>query len=500
MVRSLNQSGLRVVMDVVYNHTNASGQNPKSVLDKIVPGYYHRQDNTGAIATSTCCQNTATEHNMMEKLMIDSVDTWATDYKVDGFRFDLMGHHMKSNMVKLRQNLDSLTVANSGVNGSEIYLYGEGWNFGEVANNARGVNATQINMAGTSIGTFNDRLRDGVRGGGPFDERDNLVRNQGFSNGEYYDPNELSAGLPNTLQTLLHQTDLIKVGMAGNLADYELVDAQGNLVPGSEIDYNGSPAGYTQDPQEDINYVSAHDNQTLYDNNVYKIPTARTMADRVRVQVVGEATVLLGQGIPFVHAGAEILRSKSFDRNSYDSGDWFNRLDWTYHGSTFGSGLPMAGANQNDWYLMQPRLANSTMKPMSCDILKTTAMIRDLYELRYSSRLFRLQTAQQIEERVKFYNSGPDQLPGLIVMAISDAVEPDLDPSIEQIVVLINANDETQTFADPAFVGMKLALHPIQRSSLDPVVRRTQFNRATGTFIVPGRTAAVLVARDGRSQ
>ena len=93
-------------MDVVYNHTNASGQNPKSVLDRIVPGYYHRLDDTGAVATSTCCQNTATEHNMMEKLMIDSVDTWATAYKVDGFRFDLMGHHMKRNMVKLRQNLD----------------------------------------------------------------------------------------------------------------------------------------------------------------------------------------------------------------------------------------------------------------------------------------------------------------------------------------------------------------------------------------------------------
>ncbi len=98
MVQSLNSSGLRVVMDVVYNHTNAAGQNDKSVLDRIVPGYYHRLNSDGNIETSSCCQNTATEYNMMEKLMIDSVVTWARAYKVDGFRFDLMGHHMKRNM------------------------------------------------------------------------------------------------------------------------------------------------------------------------------------------------------------------------------------------------------------------------------------------------------------------------------------------------------------------------------------------------------------------
>ena len=99
MVQALNESGLRVVMDVVYNHTNASGQSEKSVLDRIVPGYYHRLNGNGAVETSTCCANTATEHDMMRKLMIDSVITWATAYKVDGFRFDLMGHHMVDDMV-----------------------------------------------------------------------------------------------------------------------------------------------------------------------------------------------------------------------------------------------------------------------------------------------------------------------------------------------------------------------------------------------------------------
>ena len=187
MVQSLNKMGLRVVMDVVYNHTNASGQAEKSVLDKIVPGYYHRLDEKGAVTTSTCCANTASEHNMIEKLMIDSIVTWAKEYKVDAFRFDLMGHHMVSNMLHVRQALDALTLAKDGVDGKSIYLYGEGWNFGEVANNARGVNATQFNLAGTGIGTFNDRARDAVRGIGPFDGGLTLLQKQGFANGSYYD-------------------------------------------------------------------------------------------------------------------------------------------------------------------------------------------------------------------------------------------------------------------------------------------------------------------------
>jgi pullulanase len=148
MVQSLNESGLRVVMDVVYNHTNASGQSENSVLDRVVPGYYHRLNADGAVEKSTCCENTATEHDMMRKLMIDSVVTWAKEYKVDGFRFDLMGHHMLEDMIAVRAALDALTLEKDGVDGKSIYVYGEGWDFGEVANNARGKNATQLNIAG----------------------------------------------------------------------------------------------------------------------------------------------------------------------------------------------------------------------------------------------------------------------------------------------------------------------------------------------------------------
>ena len=274
MVAALNNMGLRVVMDVVYNHTNASGQAPNSVLDRVVPGYYHRLDDKGAVTTSTCCQNTATEHNMMEKLMIDSLVTWATQYKVDGFRFDLMGHHMKSNMLDVRAALDALTPAEDGVDGQAIYFYGEGWNFGEVADDARGVNATQLNMAGTGIGTFSDRLRDAVRGVGPFDSGEGLLDKQGFANGSYYDPNPFVSLTPaEQLDRLLLQSDQIRVGMAGNLAGYQFIDRNGNLVSGSQVDYNGSPAGYTEDPQEDITYIAAHDNQNSLRYQHLRSPT-----------------------------------------------------------------------------------------------------------------------------------------------------------------------------------------------------------------------------------
>ena len=355
MVQAMHAAGLRVVMDVVYNHTNASGQAAKSVLDKVVPGYYHRLNADGAVETSTCCANTASEHAMFEKLMVDSLATWAGQYGVDGFRFDLMGHHMKDNMLKVQSTLAAIDPT--------IYLYGEGWNFGEVANNARGVNATQLNMAGTGIGTFSDRLRDAVRGGGPFDGGDSLVANQGFINGLWYDPNDKSSTSQATKDKLLLYADQIRVGLAGNLADYEFVDRNGNMVKGSQVDYNGSPAGYNQDPQEHIVYVEAHDNQTLWDNNAYKLPLGTSMADRVRAQNLGLDFTILAQGVPFLHAGEELLRSKSMDRNSYNSGDWFNKLDWTYQSNNWGVGLPPAGDNSSNWYLIGPRLANPALKP-----------------------------------------------------------------------------------------------------------------------------------------
>lgn len=494
MVQGLNDAGLRVVMDVVYNHTNAAGQNSKSVLDRIVPGYYHRLSATGAIETSSCCPNTASEHAMMEKLLIDSVLTWAREYKVDGFRFDLMGHHMKSNMLNLRAALDALTLESDGVDGSKIYVYGEGWNFGEVADGARGENAIQANMAGTGIGTFSDRLRDGVRGGNPFSD----VREQGFINGLYYDPNGYPQG--DELASLLHRSDWIRVGLAGDLADYELVDAAGDLVRADQVDYFGQPAGYTADPQENIKYIAAHDNETLFDTTQLKAPATTSMADRVRIQNLGTSIVALGQGIPFFHAGQDLLRSKSMDRDSFNSGDWFNQLDWTLETTNWGHGLPTEEKNGGVWFLMQPLLADPALAPQQADVVAAADHFREVLAIRKSSPLFRLRTDEEVGTRVAFHNTGPDQIPGLVVMTIADDAG-DLDRATERIVTLFNAGivDIEYTLADLA--GSHTELHPILEESADPVVRTAAFDDGTGTFSVPARTTAVfLVERPASEQ
>lgn len=491
MVQALNTAGLRVVLDVVYNHTNASGQSAKSVLDKVVPGYYHRLNADGFVERSTCCENTATEHAMMEKLMIDSAVTWARAYKVDGFRFDLMGHHMLGNMIRVRETLDALTLERDGVDGRSIYVYGEGWNFGEVADNRRGVNATQLNIAETGIGAFNDRLRDGARGGGPFSG----LQEQGFATGLYYAPNATeSRSEAQQRERLIEYMYWIRVGLAGSLRNYEMLNAAGFPAKGTNIFYNTAPAGYTLDPQETINYVSAHDNETLFDAIQLKAPAEATLAERVRMNNLAVSLVMYGQGVPFFHAGDDMLRSKSMDRNTYNSGDWFNRLDFTYQSNNWGAGLPPAGENQRNWPVMQPLLADPALQPAPADILDAVTYFQEVLRIRKSSRLFRMETAEDIQQRLHLLNTGPEQLPGLIVMALADDAPEELDPDYGMIVVLFNGADAAQTFSASWLQQADFALHPIQAESADPVVREARFDAAAGSFTVPGYTTAVFVS------
>jgi pullulanase-type alpha-1,6-glucosidase len=393
-------------------------------------------------------------------------------------------------MLRLRQALDALTLGNDGVDGANIYLYGEGWNFGEVADGARGENAIQRNMAGTGIGTFNDRLRDGARGGGPFSG----AQEQGFLTGLWYDPNATNQGsAPEQLSELLRRTDWVRIGVAGNLADYPFVDRFGNSVTAGQVDYQGQPAGYTADPQEVINYVEAHDNETLFDVIQLKAPFGSPTADRLRMQNLGASLLALSQGVPFFHAGTELLRSKSLDRNSYNSGDWFNRLDFTYAGNNWGVGLPPARDNQSSWPLVRPLLA-SVPGPGRADILAAFAHLQEALAIRKSSPLFRLRTAAEVQQRLRFHNTGPAQLPGLIAFSLSDDAGA-LDRAFARLVVLVNANDEGQSLALTEMAGRPFTLHPIQAASADEVVRTSSFDGGTGTFAVPGRTAAVFAQR-----
>ncbi|WP_371628950.1 pullulanase-type alpha-1,6-glucosidase [Streptomyces sp. NBC_00341] len=483
MVQGLNGAGLRTVMDVVYNHTVASGQDAKSVLDRIVPGYYQRLLEDGTVATSTCCANTAPENTMMGKLVVDSIVTWAKEYKVDGFRFDLMGHHPKANILAVRKALDALTTAKDGVDGKKIILYGEGWNFGEIADDARFVQATQKNMAGTGIATFSDRARDAVRGGSPFDEDPGV---QGFATGLYTDPNTSTHNGTKAEQKarLLHYQDLIKVGLTGSLAGYTFTDSSGATVKGSDIDYNGAPAGYAAAPGDALAYADAHDNETLYDTLAFKLPAGTPAADRARMQVLAMATATLSQGPSLSQAGTDLLRSKSLDRNSFDSGDWFNALHWDCRaGNGFGRGLPPAADNEAKWPYAKPLLTNPAVSPGCAQINGASAAYRDLLTIRATEKDFGLSTAGQVQSALSFPLSGRNETPGVITMRLG------------KLVVVLNATPGTTTQKVTALAGRNYTLHPVQAAGADLTVKEATYGRSSGSFTVPGRTVAVFSAR-----
>ncbi|MEW2341956.1 pullulanase-type alpha-1,6-glucosidase [Streptomyces griseoaurantiacus] len=481
MVQALNQDGLRVVMDVVYNHTAASGQAGTSVLDRIVPGYYQRLLADGSVATSTCCAGTAPENAMMGKLVVDSIVTWARQYKVDGFRFDLMGHHPKADILAVRKALDALTPEKDGVDGKKIVLYGEGWNFGEVADDARFVQATQKNMAGTGVATFSDRARDAVRGGGPFDEDPGV---QGFASGLYTDPNSSSANGTRAEQKarLLHYQDLLKVGLTGDLADYRFTDSGGKEVTGAQVDYNGAPAGYAKAPGDALAYVDAHDNESLFDALTYKLPKDTSASERARMQVLAMATAALSQGPALSQAGTDRLRSKSLDRNSFDSGDWFNAIHWDCaEGNGFGRGLPPAADNESKWPYAKPLLAS--VKVGCAQIEGASAAYRDLLRIRTTEKDFSLSTAARVQDRLSFPLSGERETPGVLTMRLGD------------LVVVFNATPQRQEQTVRAAAGTRYALHPVQAKGADTVVKGASYDRAAGTFTVPARTVAVFTRR-----
>ncbi|UNK56931.1 DUF3372 domain-containing protein [Pseudoxanthomonas daejeonensis] len=486
MVMALHQLGLRVGMDVVYNHTFAAGQDQRSVLDRIVPGYYHRLDAAGRIERSTCCENTATEHMMMARLMIDSAELWVRQYRIDSFRFDLMGHQPRAAMEALQRRVDAAA-------GRHVQLIGEGWNFGEVADGARFVQASQLSLGGSGIGTFSDRGRDALRGGSPGDSGADKVARQGYLNGLVYAPNELAdPALGRT--DLLRSADLVRVGLAGTLRDYVLTTADGSARPLRDIDYNGQPAGYASAPGEVVNYVENHDNETLFDLNAFRLPRGTSAHDRARVQVLGMAFTALSQGVAYFHAGIDTLRSKSMDRNSFDSGDWFNRLDWTYGDNHFGTGLPPASGNEASWPWIAPRLADASIRSAPADIAFARDALRDLLEIRTSSSLFRLDEAADVASRLSFPNTGPAQN-ALVIAGHLDG-QGLADGGFDEILYLLNVSPQAQVLDLPTERGKRYTLHPMHLSADAADTRpreQSRFDAARGRFTVPPRTALVYV-------
>ncbi|WP_030246723.1 pullulanase-type alpha-1,6-glucosidase [Streptomyces sp. NRRL S-350] len=491
MVQAMHAAGLRVVLDVVYNHTAASGRADHSVLDRVVPGYYQRLDADGKVTTDSCCADTAPEHAMMNRLVVDSVTLWAREYKVDGFRFDLMGLDPKSTMLDVQAALRKMTPDSDGVDGKNVFLYGEGWNFGAVANNARFEQATQANMAGTGIATFDDRIRDAARGGNFMLDS---APQQGFASGLFTDPNGAPAnGTPEEQKArLLHQMDQLKVSLTGNLAGYAFTDSSGKAVTGAQVDYNGAPTGYAAKPGEAVEYVDAHDNTDLFDALAYKLPTATAPADRARMQALGLSLTALTQGAGFAQAGSDLLRSKSLDSNSYDSGDWFNAIHWdAADGNGWGHGLPPAADNKAMWPTAQSLLANPELTVGAADIRAASAQYQEFLRIKQSSPLFSLPTLAAVQQRLSYPLSGTaGETPGVITLHLDGT---GLKGAEKGITVVFNATPTAQTQTVAALKGTSQALHPVQAGGADGVVKRSGFDAGTGTFTVPGRTVAVFV-------
>ena len=478
MVQALHAAGLRVGMDVVYNHTTASGRHRLSVLDRIVPGYYHRLDAAGRVERSTCCDNTATEHRMMARLMSDSVLTWAREYRIDSFRFDLMGHQPRDAMVELKARLAREL-------GREIPLIGEGWNFGEVADGARFVQASQRSLNGTGIGTFSDRARDALRGrGGPHE--------QGWLNGLVYDPHP--AAPARSRDDLLRAADMVRVGLAGSIRDVVLHTRDGRQLPMVQIPYGDQPAGYVSEPDEVVNYVENHDNHTLFDHHVTRLPPHVSPMDRARVQALGMATTALSQGIAYFHAGIELLRSKSMDGNSFDSGDWFNRLDWAGHDNGFGRGLPPRDGNAELWPIVRPVLADASIKPGPAEIAYARNALLDVLRIRSSSTLWRLRSAQQVRERLVFHNTGPDQVATVLAWELRG--QGMAGARYGRVVAFISADPARRELVVPALAGLSLQLHPVHREPGAADVRaanEAHYESSTGRFALPPRSVVVFV-------
>jgi pullulanase len=179
------------------------------------------------------------------------------------------------------------------------------------------------------------------------------------------------------------------------------------------------------------------------------------------------------------------------DGNSFDSGDWFNKLDFSYQSDNWGTGLPIASQNQGNWPIMQPLLANPALTPQPADIARARDAFRDFLQIRGTSGLFHMHTLAEVQSNLHFLNVGPSQKPGLMVMKL-DANGGDFGP-YQHIVVVFNTTNAEVSFQNSTLAGLALHLHPVQRHSGDPIVGQSSFNTQTGTLVVPSLTTAVFV-------
>lgn len=360
MVLALHSRGIGVIMDVVFNHTY---RRDDSNLQKIVPGYYYRSDETGYTNGSGCGNEVASDRPMAQKLIVDSLIYWAKEYHIDGFRFDLMGVLDIDTMNVIAERLKEIRP--------DIYLYGEGWNGGpsSLAEEKRAFKASAKKMPG--IGMFNDDIRDTIKGSVFYDDH------LGFVNGG------------------THLENALRYGITGAVAH-----------PQVDYDAYGSKP-WAKEPGQSINYVSCHDNYTLWDKLSVSCPEASEEKKKAMNRLCA-AIVFTSQGVPFIQAGEEFLRSKplpgkkGFAENSYNMPDAVNSIKWD---------------NIHEYPDM-------------------IAYYKGLMALRKAHPVFRMQSEAEMTQNLCFLSDTPENVVAYLLKGKG------ADDTPENILVIFNGNDE----------------------------------------------------------
>lgn len=360
MVLALHSRGIGVIMDVVFNHTY---RRDDSNLQKIVPGYYYRSDETGYTNGSGCGNEVASDRPMVQKLIVDSLIYWAKEYHIDGFRFDLMGVLDIDTMNVIAERLKEIRP--------DIYLYGEGWNGGpsSLAEEKCAFKASAKKMPG--IGMFNDDIRDTIKGSVFYDDH------LGFVNGG------------------THLENALRYGITGAVAH-----------PQVDYDAYGSKS-WAKEPGQSINYVSCHDNYTLWDKLSVSCPEASEEKKKAMNRLCA-AIVFTSQGVPFIQAGEEFLRikplpeKKGFAENSYNMPDAVNSIKWD---------------NIHEYPDM-------------------IAYYKGLMALRKAHPVFRMQSEAEMTQNLCFLSDTPENVVAYLLKGKG------ADDTPENILVIFNGNDE----------------------------------------------------------
>lgn len=413
MVKSFHENGIRVVMDVVYNHTYKTED---SNLNKAVPYYYYRENNDGSFSNGSACGNEiASDRKMVRKLIVDSVVYWAKEYHIDGFRFDLMGLTDIDTLKEIRTELDKIDKT--------IIMYGEGWTGGPspLPIEKSAIKKNTIKFDKMQIASFSDDCRDGIKGH-VFD-----VNEKGFASGK--------SGLEETIK-------MTAVGAINH----------------KDIDYSKvvySDSNWANEPYQTINYVSAHDNNTLWDKLQISCPELAE-EDRKSINKLCAAIVLTSQGIPFFQAGEEFLRTKIDENgqlieNSYNLPDLVNKMDWNRM------------AQNND----------------------TVDYYKGLIALRKSHKAFRLDNADDIRESITFLKQGIDYNYDNVVAYTIDCSS--IDDDFKEILVVYNGGSDSIQL--PIKEGDWMVYVDGEKASDRPI------GRFIGSSIIVNKRSCLVLAR-----